>query len=85
MRDSNVGLGMAPCKPNCRCWDCQIDRLQQQNREFQARANLAAERERILLNALNSIASKTGSHDPCQAMVKLARHALAKYKEQSDE
>ena len=24
---SNVGLGMVPCKKNCRCSDCQIDHL----------------------------------------------------------
>ena len=42
------------------------------------------EGERILRDALNLIASKTGSHDPCQALVKLARRALLKHKEQSD-
>lgn len=26
MNDSNAGLGMAPCKPNCRCDECTIER-----------------------------------------------------------
>lgn len=27
MSDTNAGLGMVPCRKNCRCTDCQIDAL----------------------------------------------------------
>ena len=35
---SNVGPGMVPCKKNCRCNDCTIERLQ-------ARARIAEQRD----------------------------------------
>jgi hypothetical protein len=29
--ETNVGLGMVPCKPNCKCPECQIARLRAEN------------------------------------------------------
>lgn len=31
MSDTNVGLGMVPCRPKCRCNDCTIERLTRAN------------------------------------------------------
>ena len=33
--DTNVGLGMVPCRPKCRCADCQIVRLRALLRDWQ--------------------------------------------------
>ncbi len=35
MRDTNVGIGMVPCRKGCRCDDCTIDRLQAHVNELQ--------------------------------------------------
>lgn len=66
--DTNVGLGMVPCKPKCQCLDCQIVRLRDEvtrltkafdkqidlQNEYAAR--LVAERDRYR-SALLSIAN----------------------------
>jgi hypothetical protein len=30
MNDTNVGLGMVPCRKSCRCHDCEIERRDKQ-------------------------------------------------------
>lgn len=49
--ESNVGLGMVPCRKGCRCADCTIDTLRVQL------AELEAERDRLreVLKDANSL------------------------------
>ena len=82
MRDTNVGPGMVPHQKNCCCDECTLERLQIENQQLQAQADLAAERERELVEALEEIA---GLETYGFKFREAARNALAKHKEQSDE
>ena len=55
---SNVGPGMVPCKKNCRCDDCTIERLQ-------ARVRVAEQREAELVRLLKRYRHETPlGHQP---------------------
>jgi len=45
MSDSNVSMGMVPCRPGCRCADCTI--VRQRKRIAELEAELAEAREAI--------------------------------------
>ena len=38
MADTNVGMGMVPHKKGCRCFECELERLQRENDELRADA-----------------------------------------------
>lgn len=39
MNDTNVSEGMVPCRKNCRCSDCQIERLRTENDRLRREIN----------------------------------------------
>ena len=55
MSDTNVGMGMVPCRKGCRCMDCQLEakdrEIEQKDAEIDALVNLVkgqdAEIERL--------------------------------------
>ena len=57
MSDSNVGLGMVPCKKNCRCHDCQIDRKNKRIADLEQKLE-AAEKVNRLGTSLSASAAK---------------------------
>jgi len=73
---SNVGPGMVPCKKNCRCNDCTIERLQ-------ARARIAEQREAELVEALR-IAWRD-SDIRCAVSGGRVEAVLAKHEQEKDE
>lgn len=76
--DTNVGYGVVPCKPNCRCRDCQIMRLEKRNADLRTevqrledgnkhlRGTLAAQADHVeqLENTLRAILDY--EHQNCQ-------------------
>lgn len=44
MNDTNVGLGMVPHKPLCRCAECRIERLEKRNKSLITTLRIIAER-----------------------------------------
>jgi hypothetical protein len=51
-RDTNIGVNFTPHRESCRCTDCELDRLQQENK---AQARRIAELEAALSVAANCI------------------------------
>ena len=84
MSDTNVGLGMVPCRKGCRCTDCQLEAKDQRIERLEAKLDKniharwdANARIEELEAALRSIAANTCC-DKCQEAALVAREALAK-------
>lgn len=63
---SNVGLGMVPCRAGCRCSDCTIEKLQQRERELEAEVGRLTY-ERDMLRQENALLCGYESYEEMQA------------------
>ena len=83
MSDSNVGLGMVPCRKGCRCDDCTIEHLTAQVKYIQECNGRQYKRITKLEDALLEIAnSGVGVHSVWGWLAPFAHKAL---KETDDE